>query len=147
MMMDDTDVSEKVLVRRGRVDSVDLYEVKDNELDILENGEPDSLFLNFSIFLFSIAVSAICSLATATFKSSLIEYAFLFVAIIGLLLGTFLLILWLRRRTSIKSIIKTIRDRIPPNEDDTQAIGINKNKTKTTVASQSIIDNPPPPQG
>ena len=63
-----TDLGEKIIVRRGRVDSVDLYEVKKNELELLEKGAPESLQLNFSIFLFSIAFSAIITLTTATAK-------------------------------------------------------------------------------
>ncbi len=100
-------------VRRGRVDSVNLYEVKENELDILENGEPTGIYLNFSIFLLSLAFTGIVSLCSATFSNSTIKNIFLFVSIIGVLGGLFLLILWIRGRKSIKSIIKTIKDRIP----------------------------------
>lgn len=39
-----------VKVRRGKVESVDLYEIKDSELDILEQGTPATLQLNFAIF-------------------------------------------------------------------------------------------------
>lgn len=109
----------QVRIIRGRVDSVRLYEVKENELDILENGEPTGLYLNFAIFLFSLASSGILALCTATFKSYLIENTFLFVSIIGLLGGLFLSILWYRGRKSIKSIISTIKDRIPPESNST----------------------------
>lgn len=105
--------TEKTLkVRRGRVDSVDLYEVKENELELLENGEPTSLQLNFSIFLLSIAFSGILTLCTATFNSTIVQNTFLFVTIIGVLLGLYLLLMWWRGRKSIKKIIKTIKDRI-----------------------------------
>ena len=46
---------EKLLVRRGRVDAVNLYEVKEHELELLEKGAAGTLQLNFAIFLFSIA--------------------------------------------------------------------------------------------
>jgi len=108
--------SEKQLrVLRGRVDSVNLYEVKENELEILENGEPTGIYLNFSIFLFSLAFSAILALSTATFSSDLIQNAFLFTSIIGIIGGVFLIILWWKGRKFIKSIICTIKDRIPPD--------------------------------
>lgn len=101
-------------VNRGRVDSVNLYEVKENELDILENGEPTGIYLNFSIFLLSIAFSGILTLCSATFNKEILQYTFLFVSIIGVIGGLFLLILWWRGRKSIRSIIQRIRDRIPP---------------------------------
>ena len=108
------DLGEKLIVRRGRVDSVDLYEVKENELELLEKGSPASLQLNFSIFLFSIAFSAILTLTTATAKWSIMETVFVVVAVIGILLGGYLLISWWRTRTSISGTITTIRNRIPP---------------------------------
>lgn len=106
--------SEKALrVRRGRVDSVDLYEVKEHELEILENGEQTGLYLNFAIFLLSLAFSGILTLSTATFTNSKIENTFLFISILGVLGGFFLLILWWRGRKSIKQVVKKIKDRIP----------------------------------
>lgn len=111
--------SEKPLrVRRGRVDSVDLYEVKEYELEILENGEPTGIHLNFSIFLLSTAFSGIMTLCTATFTKPLIENTFLFVSIIGIIGGLYLLLLWWRGRNSIKTIIRTIKNRIPPDVVD-----------------------------
>lgn len=101
-------------VRRGRVDSVDLYEVKEHELEILENGDTNSIYLNFAIFLLSSAMSCVLAISTATFVSELIQYCFLFVTLIGFIGGFFLLILWWRGRKSIKTIIKTIKNRIPP---------------------------------
>ncbi len=101
-------------VRRGRVDSVDLFEVKEHELEILENGEPTGIYLNFSIFLLSVALSCILALGSATFSSSRMENIFLFLAIIGLIGGLLLIVLWWRGRKSIKSIITRIKNRIPP---------------------------------
>jgi len=111
---DPGDEQTTVRVRRGRVDSVDLYEIKDNELDLLESGSPASLQLNFSIFLVSIASSAACTLATATFASRIVENIFLFVTIIGFLLGAYLFAAWFRTRSSVKDVCDCIRARIPP---------------------------------
>ena len=108
------DLGEKLVVRRGRVDSVDLYEVKENELELLEKGSPAGLQLNFSVFLLSIAFSAILTLATATVKWPIMETVFVVVAVIGIFLGLYLLISWWKTRTSIASIIAVVRDRIPP---------------------------------
>lgn len=102
----------QLVVRRGRVDSVDLYEVKENELDLLEKGSPATLQLNFAIFLFSIALTAIVALATTTFKWPIVETIFTFVAVVGVLLGSYLIISWWRTRSSILEVIETIKNRI-----------------------------------
>ena len=108
---------EKLLrVRRGRVDSVDLYEIKDNELDLLEKGSPASLYLNFAIFVVSIGFSALAAISTATtFRHPLVETVFVVAMVVGLLLGALLLILWYRERRSVSEVIKQIRRRIPPD--------------------------------
>ena len=103
-------------VRRGRVESVDLYEIKDTELDHFEHGSPGDLQLNFAIFLLSTAFAAICSLATATFANKTVENIFLFVAVVGVVFGIYLLISWWRSRTPTKALCKKIRERIPPDQ-------------------------------
>lgn len=107
-------LGEKLIVRRGRVDSVDLYEVKENELELLEQGSPASLQLNFSIFLLSVAFSAILTLTTATVKIPIFETVYVVIAIVGLLIGLFLLLSWLRTRKTIAKTVANIRNRIPP---------------------------------
>ena len=110
--------SEKELrVRRGRVASVDLYEIKDSELDLLEKGAPSGLYLNFSIFLLSISFSAIAALSTATFSSGKIETLFMIIAVVGMIGGLLLLLLWWRNRKSVFCVVEEIRKRIPPEQE------------------------------
>jgi hypothetical protein len=111
-MAKNTNLEKTLKVRRGRVDCVDLYEVKENELDLLENGESISLQLNFAIFLLSLAFSGILTLCTATFKLQILQTIFLFVTIVGSIVGLYLLLMWRKGRKSIKAVIKTIKDRI-----------------------------------
>ena len=101
-----------LVVRRGRVDSVDLYEVKEHELEILGKGSEATLELNFAIFLFSTAITAIVSLATSTFKWPVMQTVFIFVSILGFLMGTYLTLRWWRTRTSITEVINNIKKRI-----------------------------------
>ena len=103
---------EKVLVRRGRVDSVNLYEVKEHELELLEKGAAGTLQLNFAIFLFSIASTCIAALATADFKSDLAKSIFVFTTVVGLIVGTYLMLSWWRTKQSIMKVVLTIRNRL-----------------------------------
>jgi hypothetical protein len=108
------DDSKPLRVRRGRVESVDLYEIKDTELDILEKGTPADLQFNFAIFLLSLAFSAIGALATATFAVKAIETTFIIIAVVGILLGVYLMIAWWSAKSEVKALCKRIRHRIPP---------------------------------
>ncbi|WP_153065524.1 hypothetical protein [Xanthomonas arboricola] len=128
-------------VRRGRVESVDLYEIKGTELDHFEYGAPGDLQFNFAIFLLSTAFSSVCALATATFDNKTIESAFLFVAVIGITLGAYLVISWWRSRTPTKALCKKIRDRIQPEQGGRSAIGA------ADPDPDPDPDEPPPPVG
>ena len=101
-------------IRRGRVDSVDLYEIKDSELDLLERGMPD-LQLNFAIFLLTLAVTAVSSLTTASFENPLVRTVFVVAAVVGVLGGAFLLLAWYGSYTSHRDVCRRIRERMPTN--------------------------------
>lgn len=143
-MEKNTNSGKSLRVRRGRVDSVNLYEVKENELEILENGEPTSLQLNFAIFLLSLAFSGILTLCTATFVKPILQNTFLFVSIIGTLLGFYLLLMWWNGRKSIKSVIQTIKDRIEPDIIDEGAEEIEPVKKNVKPINDTEIF---PPEG
>ena len=113
-----------VRIRRGRVDSVDLYEIKDSELDQLEKGSPADLQLNFGVFVLSLAFAAICSLATATFTNATVHELFLIVAVGGTLAGLYLLISWFRNRVSNRELCERIRKRIPPDIAPANSVAI-----------------------
>src|SRR2546426_12433201 len=104
-----------VEVRRGAFAQLTIYEVAEYELEILEHGSPDSIYLNFAIFLLSIAVSFLVSLVTAD-VSTRVFIVFVSITVIGLLLGIFLLILWFRTRKSVSILVIKIRNRLPPLE-------------------------------
>ncbi len=115
-------------IRIGRVDSIDLYEVKENELEILEKGSPANLQLNFAIFLLSLAFSCIVALCTATFTYDIVEIIFVFVVVVGIVMGAYLLLSWHRARKSISQIVKNIRDRIPKETEKPSAISSSVNE-------------------
>ena len=98
--------------------SIDIYEVKDSELDILEKGGAAQTQLNFAVFLATLAFSSTTSLLTATFESTIIEFAFIVVAVVGALGSFYLFVQWRHSKTSVKSLVNNIRNRMddPPFE-------------------------------
>jgi hypothetical protein len=115
---------ETVPVKRGRVGSINLYEIKDNELDQLESGSPGDLQLNFAVFLFSIAFASFTTLLTVEkYTYRLAETAFLFVVIIGVLMGSYLLWMAVQLRKSQKNLCKNIRGRLVEGEPVEAEVG------------------------
>lgn len=99
-------------IRRGRVESVEIYEIKDSELEILEHGTPADIQLNWAVFLLSIAFTCIAALVTADFKYPTARTTFIFIAVVGILGGIYLGMNWHRGKSSTRKVCLRIRERI-----------------------------------
>ena len=100
-------------IRRGNLDSLSIYEVSEGELTTIERGSSNSIFLNFSIFLISIAVSFLTALLTGDFtKKEVVQTVMIVITVCGFIIGGFLLILWLRKKDDFDEVIKSIRGRM-----------------------------------
>ena len=101
-----------VKIRRGSFGVLTIHEVADYELETLAHGSPDSLYLNFAIFLLSMSVSFFVALLTAVLSSRVFT-VFVVITTIGFLMGVFLLIIWLKKRRSVSDLVEEIRSRLP----------------------------------
>jgi Na+/melibiose symporter-like transporter len=105
-----------VRIKRGKVDSLSLYEITDYELDVLEKGSPGSIYLNFGIFLLSTSLSLLVALLTTEIKSDRVFTVFTVIVVLGVIGGSVLLFLWYSSKETVSVIIKKIKDRIPQEE-------------------------------
>lgn len=98
------------------MDSVDLFEIKDTELEQLERGSPADIYLNFAILSFSTALTAFITLCTVTqYAYPTAKTIFIVITVVGTLATALLFTLWFRGKSDLKVIIKEIRNRIPPD--------------------------------
>ncbi|MCK9612346.1 MAG: hypothetical protein PHR81_03180 [Bacteroidales bacterium] len=104
---------EKLKIKRHKFDSLTIYEVSESELEIIEKGSPSSIYLNFAIFLISVAASFLVSLLTSDYTNKQNTFiVFLVITIVGFMIGIFLIILWLRTKNDFDQTIKKIKDRV-----------------------------------
>jgi hypothetical protein len=101
-----------VKIRRGTFGELTIHEVADYELENLAHGSPDSLYLNFAIFLLSMAVSFFVAVLTAVLSPRAFT-VFVVITTVGFLMGIFLLIVWLKKRRSVSNLVREIRSRLP----------------------------------
>lgn len=104
-------------IRRGKVDSLSLYEITESELETLERGSPSSLFFNLSIALVSISCSFLVALMSADITSYRTFTVFVVIVVIGLIAGGVLGILWWRTRKDVSEVISRIKERMPLEEE------------------------------
>lgn len=104
---------EIVKVKRARYDSLELFDVSENELTIIERGSPSSTYLNFAIFLLSIAISFLTTLLTVDLKGSQTLFTvFTVISVLGFMVGLLLIIIWYRSKNEFDEVLKKIRDRM-----------------------------------
>ena len=125
------ETGEKMVIRRGKVDSLTLYEITDYELSLLETGSPTSLLFNISIFLLSTAVSFLVTLLATEIKSDRTFIVFTVVVIVGFVGGVVLLLLWFRFRQSTSGVIQRIKSRVPSEEVERPSHGKRRKKPQS----------------
>jgi hypothetical protein len=99
-------------VRMAKVDSICLYQITEDELNLLEQGSPSSMYLNFALFLIPIGLSFWVTLATTTLTSDRVYYSFLILIILSLVLGVLFFCIWYKAYRSSTPVSTRIRKRL-----------------------------------
>lgn len=100
-------------IKKGKVDSLTIYEVTEAELEIIERGSPNSTYLNLGIALLTTAISFLATLLTVDLSQRpRLFTVFTLVTIVGFIVGGILLILWGRSKNDVDIVLKKIRDRM-----------------------------------
>ena len=105
---------ETVRVVRGRVDSLHIYELKEDELDTAGQGKSRQFVSDFFVsVVLTTATSFLVTLLTTEMRSQSQETIFVVIVCVGYIVGLVLLSLWLFYRRSMSALVKHIKSRIP----------------------------------
>jgi hypothetical protein len=99
------------IVQYVRLGTLTVYEVSEDELRRLEEGNPAAMVLNFSLFLFGVAVTGLFTMFATSIPADRVYYSFLTVTVLAGIVGIILLILAVFRRVRTKSVAQVIRGR------------------------------------
>jgi len=105
-----------VPVKRGRVDSLRIFEVTDHELEELARGGPASQLLNFALFLLSGGISFFIALLTTSISSLRTYCVFVIVCSVCTVGAITLLLIWRVRHVSLSGLVKRIKQRMPADD-------------------------------
>ncbi len=101
-------------IHRVRLDKLTIFEITEAELEALERGSPESLYLNLAIAALSIAASFLIALLTTKIEDVRTFCVFVIVCGLGFIAGITLGLLWWQSRRSLKNVARDIRSRMPP---------------------------------
>jgi hypothetical protein len=108
-----TGVDDLPKIRRGRVQSVSIYEMSEDELEILESGSKSEALLNLFVSAATTAASFLATLSTVDLTDKPItRTVFIVIAVVGTFSSIILLVLWLRAKNDRIEVVNRIRNRI-----------------------------------
>lgn len=130
---DEKQIVSRVPIRVAQLGDLNAYIISEHELDslakldeLLIKDPPDSVFLNFALFLFPISLSFFTALLTTTIYANRTYELYVIITLLTLLSSLIMFSLWLRDRRSYHKVrlellasraqeIQKIRNRMPPN--------------------------------
>jgi hypothetical protein len=122
-------------VRRGRYETITIFEITEDELEQLQKGSPDSLLLNFAVFALSTFVSFLIALTTTTIQSNRLFDVFVIVACVSCFGALVLFSLWWRSRRGTSGLVQAIRRRLPPE------VGVQEVELPPSAPSGSDVES------
>jgi len=103
------------VVKLAQPGELKAYVVFEHQLDLLAQGSPVSLLLNFALFFLGVAATSLGTIATAPPTQDRIYYTFLIIFLITLIAGIVLLAVWYSMHRSVTSLIVEIKAQMPTN--------------------------------
>jgi hypothetical protein len=97
----------QVNINRARLGSLTLYDVTEDELDMLQNGPSNGIWLNMACALIPVSVTLTATLMTVNILSTRTFIVFVIVTVLTGLTGIIAAIVWYSGRRSYTSIIIT----------------------------------------
>jgi hypothetical protein len=103
------------VIREAPSGELNVYRVYEHQLDLLAQGSPASLLLNFALFFLGVSATAAGTLWSAPPDKDRVYYTFLIILLVTFIAGVVLLALWWFMHTSTRSLIANIKSQMPPN--------------------------------
>lgn len=104
---------DKINVRKGKVDSLDVYEVASYELDIIISGSTSSIFFNLLMLFSGLFISSLIAVLTTSFEAAPKLWAFfLFLSVSTVIVDIVMFILWRHSSNALKDVVSKIKNRI-----------------------------------
>ncbi len=100
-----------IQIERARIGSISVYDVTEDELEIIEQGPIGSVYLNICVASFSIGLTFILTLTTATFSDLRWFTVCVVIAVLTIMSGIITLIIWLQNRKNYGKVFKRIKGR------------------------------------
>jgi len=100
------------VIREAPPGELNVYE---HQLDLLAQGSPASLLLNFALFFLGVAATMAGTLWSAPPDKDRVYYTFLTILLVTLIAGVVMLALWWFMHTSTRTLVSNIKSQMPPN--------------------------------
>ncbi|MBA1195714.1 hypothetical protein G7011_01130 [Pseudomonas plecoglossicida] len=122
-----------VVIRRGRVGSISLFEITDAELQTIEHGAPSGTLINIGFFAGSCFLSFLSVLLSTPIADNRLFYIYVIICICSGIGSTICFLVAQKMKGGLKELLATIKARVP---------GIEVEKVPSGRAARSNEEDP-----
>jgi hypothetical protein len=101
-----------IKIRLAAVPELTIFQIREDELEALERGAPDSHYLTYAVFSLTTATAFLIALLTAPSAHRLFGLIFTVLAALGYGFGVPWFVVWRKRRKSTAELVAKIRSRL-----------------------------------
>lgn len=123
----------EVVIRRGRVGSISLFEITDAELQTIEHGAPSGTLINIGFFAGSAFLSFLSVLLATPIADDRLFYIYVIICALAGAGSVICFLVARKMKGSLKELLKAIKARVP---------GIEVEKVTSGRAVRHIEDDP-----
>jgi protein-S-isoprenylcysteine O-methyltransferase Ste14 len=110
-MNDEKQIVPYTTVKYVGMGEIVIYLVSDDELSMLERGDPSSTYLNLAIFFLSVGISFLVSLLVSEPRTQHTFVVMVVITVLSFMVGIVLTVFWLRTSGEVSKVVQRIRDR------------------------------------
>jgi hypothetical protein len=104
--------SDSIKINKYHVDSINIYEITEEELDIAKNGSVWSVYLNIAISSISFFISFLISLLTCDFSNKeIIKNVFISSSVVFFIVAIVFFILWIVNKKNSNNVFDKVKNR------------------------------------
>lgn len=122
---------DSVRLKVSKIDAIVAYTITESELVALEQGSPNSYYLNAVCFFFPTALSFLIALFTTKIENNNVAISFWVIVFVSLIMGLFFLVMWIVSLFKCKKVSEIIRKRFRNQFKDEEVAKKNKDETST----------------
>jgi hypothetical protein len=131
------------IIRVAETAELRVYPIYEHQLELLAQGSPASLHLNFALFFIGVAITALGTLLTAPPDGIKTFVVFVCIFLVTFLFGIVLATIWWKNHKASTNLVAEIKAQTPKNPPAKQLPAVSIEYEEAEVSEEIVVQNLP----